>query len=277
MNRKALISTLSLLLVTILILVIFHYKKDSVDVEFKKPLFIAHASGGINGLTYLNSLEALNHNYLLGHRFFEVDFNWTADDKLVLIHDWKITYKRLFGINTEKAPTEEKFLSLKMNFKQTQLSLTQFSNWMETHPKAIVIADIKSGDNAKGLQQMLLAIKNPYQRIIPQIYHIKNYEKIKELGFAGHNIMYAMYRTMKLKDEIEFIKTHELFGISIQPQKPYFSKVVKEIGELKTPIYILTLNDLDKFNELKKKGVDGLVTDFLYLKASKILNQKPRI
>ncbi len=155
---------------------------------FEKPLFIAHASGGINGLTYLNSLEVLNYNYQLGHRYFEVDFNWTADGKLVLIHDWKFTYKRLFGIHTQIAPTKETFLNLKMNFEQTQLSLDQFAHWMETHPEAIVIADIKSGDNVKGLQQMLKAIKDPYQRIIPQIYRTKNYEKAKGLGFAGHRL-----------------------------------------------------------------------------------------
>jgi len=267
-----------LLWASILIIVSGYFlsnKSAGNKYRFEKPLFIAHASGGINGLTYLNSLEALNHNYQLGHRFFEVDFNWTADGKLVLIHDWKLSYKRLFGITTGQAPTEAEFLSLKMNFEQTQLSLTQFAKWMKAHPKAIVVADIKSGDNTKGLEQLLKAINNPYQRIIPQIYRIKNYEKIKNLGFAGHNIMYAMYRTMKLKDEIEFIKTHELFGISIQPPKPYFEKVLKEIGELDIPIYILTLNDLEEFNELKKKGVDGLVTDFLYLKDNEILTQRP--
>ncbi len=270
MKQKLLLAFVLLLIATT---VAVTYYQKSKSVVFDKPLFIAHASGGINGLTYLNSLEALNHNYQLGHRFFEVDFNWTADDKLVLIHDWKFSYKRLFGIKTQMAPTEEEFLKLKMNFEQTQLSLTQFAQWMESHPEATVIVDIKSGDNAKGLQQMLKQITNPYQRIIPQIYRTKNYEKIKHLGFSGHNIMYAMYRTMKLKDEIEFIKTHELFGISIQPPKPYFEKVLEEIGELDTPIYILTLNDLEEFNELKKKGVDGLVTDFLYLKDNEILTQ----
>ncbi len=271
MKHKVFLPLLTLLIALTIIVVLHLQNKE--PIKFDKPLFIAHASGGINGLTYLNSLEALNHNYQLGQRFFEVDFNWTADGQLVLIHDWKLSYKRLFDIKTQVAPTEEAFLKLKMNFGQTQLSLTQFAQWMETHPEAIVIADIKSGDNAKGLLKMLKVIKDPYQRIIPQIYRTKNYQKIKDLGFAGHNIMYTMYRTMKLKDEIEFIKTHELFGLSIQPQKPYFEKVLKEIGELEVPIYILTLNDLEQFNELKKKGVDGLVTDFLYLKDNEILTQ----
>ena len=85
--------------------------------------------------------------------------------------------------------------------------------------------------------------------------------------------MFAMYRTMKLKDEIAFIKNNNLFAISIQPQKPYFEEVLKELGHSKTKIYVLTSNDLIKFGELQKKGVDGLVTDFLYLENNKILVQ----
>jgi glycerophosphoryl diester phosphodiesterase len=69
------IISISLIFILVLFLV---YKKNfdtSPEIHFEKPILIAHASGGINGLTYLNSLEALNHNYALGHRFFEVDWS----------------------------------------------------------------------------------------------------------------------------------------------------------------------------------------------------------
>ena len=50
------------------------------------PKFIAHAGGGIGNLSYTNSRDALDTNYRHGHRFFELDLDWTKDDKLVLIN-----------------------------------------------------------------------------------------------------------------------------------------------------------------------------------------------
>lgn len=48
-----------------------------------KPLMIAHAGGGINGLSYSNSIEALDLNYDKGFRIFELDFSWTSEGQSV--------------------------------------------------------------------------------------------------------------------------------------------------------------------------------------------------
>jgi len=52
-------------------------------------ILISHAGGGLEEGNYSNSLEALDRAYADGLRYFEVDFSWTCDGKLVLIHDWK--------------------------------------------------------------------------------------------------------------------------------------------------------------------------------------------
>ena len=57
---------------------------------------VAHAGGGVDGDRYWNSVEALERNYAAGFRVFEVDFHWTRDRKLVLLHDWKQNFERLF-------------------------------------------------------------------------------------------------------------------------------------------------------------------------------------
>jgi len=57
------------------------YASDSVQPEYDYSWvsgacpYIAHACGGIDGATYTNSREAFIHNYELGHRIFEIDFN----------------------------------------------------------------------------------------------------------------------------------------------------------------------------------------------------------
>ena len=100
MKKINLINKLIPLAILMVIFSYFIFQEIKPKKHIYRPLFIAHASGGINGLTYLNSLETLNYNYELGHRYFEVDFSWTQDDELVLIHDWKLSYNRLFGNNT---------------------------------------------------------------------------------------------------------------------------------------------------------------------------------
>ena len=69
---------------------------------YSQPLMIAHAGGGINGINYSNSIEALNHNYAKGFRYFEMDFSWTSDNKLVCLHDWKKRFKLVFKQKTKK-------------------------------------------------------------------------------------------------------------------------------------------------------------------------------
>ena len=108
-----------------------------------QPPLIAHAGGGIKGLTYMNSLEAIEFNYALGHRYFELDFSWTSDDQLVLIHDWKKSYQRLFNSDTEEAPTEQAFSAMSMYKGHTQLSLKDLIIWLKNHPDANVLATSK--------------------------------------------------------------------------------------------------------------------------------------
>src|SRR5689334_12250244 len=71
------------------------------DKELTKNIasqdIVAHACGEYDGITYTNSLNALNANYNRGFRYFEIDFNYTSDGHIVLIHDWTGTGKKLFG------------------------------------------------------------------------------------------------------------------------------------------------------------------------------------
>jgi glycerophosphoryl diester phosphodiesterase len=243
----------------------FYYaiQSSSYKSPFTPPLFIAHASGGNNGLTYLNSLEALNHNYDLGIRYFEVDFSWTSDSELVLIHDWKQSYKRLFNNTSQKAPSEIEFLQMTMNFDQTQLSLKQFSGWMKSHPDAVLITDIKR-HNIKGLKKVLKIIEDPFTRIIPQVYHPINYQRIKDLGF--NDILFTMYKTKLPFDElVHFIKNNNFFALSIRKKNKHFTRILNAFGDSNLLIYYLVVNKIDEFNKFKSMGIDGGVTDYLYL------------
>lgn len=70
-----------------------HYTKAKKKEWLKdSPRLVAHAGGAIRekeyNTFYTNSLEALQQNYSLGHRLFEMDFYLTSDKKLAAVHDW---------------------------------------------------------------------------------------------------------------------------------------------------------------------------------------------
>ncbi len=70
-----------------------HYTENKKKNWLKdSPRLVAHAGGTIRekeyNTFYTNSLEALQQNYGLGHRLFEMDFYLTSDRKLAAVHDW---------------------------------------------------------------------------------------------------------------------------------------------------------------------------------------------
>ena len=71
----------------------FPTQKETITIV---PKTIAHAAGEIRGLAYSNSLEALDSSYGRGYRHMEMDFSWTTDGNLVLLHDWNLA-SEMFG------------------------------------------------------------------------------------------------------------------------------------------------------------------------------------
>jgi glycerophosphoryl diester phosphodiesterase len=57
------------------------------------PIYIAHALGEINHLTYTNSKAAFKNNVSPGFSYFEADINLTKDNNTVLYHHKKPSSK----------------------------------------------------------------------------------------------------------------------------------------------------------------------------------------
>jgi len=98
--------------------------------------FIAHALGGIEGFAYTNSKEAFIKNYAAGHRVFEVDMIFTADERLVCSHDWN-TYG--------SPPNHLEFLNTKIQGKFTPLALMDVLVLLCDYPDAYLVTDTKTG------------------------------------------------------------------------------------------------------------------------------------
>lgn len=246
-----------------------HITANLIKSEFQKPakpLLIAHAGGGYKNQGYLNSLEALNVNYALGHRYFEVDLNWTSDNELVAIHDWDGTFRRLFSkADHAVVPDLKTFMGLAMMGNQTQVSLTMLNQWLIDHPEAYIVTDIKE-NNVAALTKVKAQLGDNYQRFIPQIYEAEEYTTLRKLGYQ--NIIFTLYVTHASTAEIIYsIQNLNLFAVTISPYRGDFQQVVNSSKQAGKYVYVHTFNELSDFTKYNDLGVDGLYTDYLYPKA----------
>lgn len=139
-------------------------RPDSGGFPGGVPRRVAHAGGAACGLTYANSREALDTAYARGFRHIELDFSWTSDGDLVLLHDWE--FAKAFLGTDGKPLAAAAFRSLRMPCGMTPMALDGLADWSEAHPDAFIITDIKE-DNLAGLA--LLARRHPSMvaRVIP--------------------------------------------------------------------------------------------------------------
>jgi glycerophosphoryl diester phosphodiesterase len=224
------------------------------------PKFIAHAAGGVSGTTYTNAQEALDEHYSQGQRFFEIDFSWTKDGRLALIHDWKQTYRRLFG-GDGSPPALEEFLAADMLRGLTQLSIDGLAEWLESHPDAFIITDVKNR-NLAALARLNDRYARYCPRIIPQIYNRDEYEPVKALGFS--RIIFTLYRSNASDKEIlAFVADQPVFAVAMPAKRAIESNLALLLRGQGVIVYAHTVNDPKLVDHLGERGVHGVYTDFL--------------
>ncbi len=208
-------------------------------------IYIAHAGGGFQGKTYLNTLEAINNSVNLGVNFIELDFQYTIDSVVVLAHD-VVTVG------------EKEFLSDRT--MGTHLNLDQLLNWLKDK-KVTLITDIKA-NNLIILKIISQRYPELMTRIIPQVYFISEIDEVKMLGFD--RIIFTNYRAaypnMIIK---QLADCHTLFAITL----PYginfkLFRFSYDIKSLSTPILLHTINDPEIIDKCIDMGVNGVYTDF---------------
>ncbi len=233
--------------------------ENCAGVEF--PIVIAHAGGAVRRQTYSNSLEALDFNYSRGCRFFELDLEWTSDGELVLLHDWNANASRIFGNDFGGSwHDREAFLAARRLDGLTSLDLEVLVSWLEEHPDAVVVTDVK-WDNIKALKKMRSTVPGAEQRLVPQIYQFDQYPRVRELGFR--EIILTLYDITATDAEVvDFARTVELSAIAM-PVTRAFGGLPSVLAEMGVPAVVHTVNSRHNARRLAELGVDGIFTDYL--------------
>lgn len=223
----------------------------------KPPALIAHAGGGIKGFSYTNSLEALNQSFANGFSFFEIDFEKTADNQIVLLHDWDYSITHFFHASSS-IYTFAEFKKLQLqNGQLTQLSLSELVTWLENHPNTYIITDFK-----RSPVTMLKKISRLYpelrSRLIPQIYLFSQYKQIQALGFK--NIIMTLYASHYNDQEVvRFAKINPLWAVAMTSERAK-SQLPKKLQATGVFTYAHLVNSKKEQAALAKNNINGFYT-----------------
>ena len=187
--------------------------------------FIAHAGGAIDGITYTNSLEAMDLSYSKGCRLFELDLVYSTDGKIVANHD-------------PLERTEASFMSKLRCDKYSPMNMESINLWFQNHPDAILVTD-KINDPERIFEEFLFP-----NRVIMELFTWKAVDKAIELGIKP-----------MVSENLIFEKSDD---------KKHFKKIEKKLLKKKIKYICMSRYGRIKDNEdilkrWKKKGIKNYV------------------
>jgi glycerophosphoryl diester phosphodiesterase family protein len=184
---------------------------------------VAHAGGAVHGRTYTNSREALDQSYARGFRVFELDFHWTSDDRLVLIHDWNDIGKTF---NTHaKVMSYAEFVTSRRWDGLHQLTFEDLQSWLRLHTDAFIVTDTKD-DNVRLLNYFYRNAPQIAPQLIVQIYRLSELQAARPL--RPRAIWLTMYKNSYPSWALARIVSVDAFVIPVSQYKRYEDTALME-------------------------------------------------
>lgn len=219
---------------------------------------VAHAGGGYEGLVYTNSIQALDAN---ANKFdlFEIDLSFTSDDKLVCIHDWGVSAELAFGRKFDPPPTLHQFNALVSKSAQYKnCTLDTLVVWLRAHPGKRLVTDVKA-DNLRALKVIVKMYPGINKRVIPQIYHPREYSEVKKMGFD--DVILTLYRwDANMPYVVLRALFIDLYAVTMPIERAYFARYFRKLG---IPTYVHTINSAEGLNIMRIFGATEIYTDWL--------------
>jgi len=228
---------------------------------------IAHALGGIGGVTYSNSREAFELWYGRGRRWFEADLALTADRQLVCFHSGVELLLRLES--AVGSATLERFLSWRVAGTYTPLSLRGLLELLRDRPDAFVFLDpgMLTPAIVEGLHAAVDAVGPKVRRqLLVEFYAPEDLAALRESevrrGRFGAVVL-ATYQWGPSEEELVRLVTAERIPVVVLGSASASRALVERLHGAGARVVLHTVNDPALARAWLAAGVDGLMTDFL--------------
>ena len=231
------------------------------------PERIAHACGGYNNCIYNNCEDALLHNIGLGFEWFEIDFIY-KDNELVTDagRSAEITGDDR-SCSYYSAKDEGKASSLVLK-NTSAMTLVDLARVMCLYPKIRIVVDNKEESrNMESMSTLFDALPDAAERVLPQIFQPEEFQVCAALGFK--HVIWTLYNYKGSDEEVisELKKMMNLeeggsIGYVTMPQTRAMTQLSKDVNKLNIPILAHTINDQGEIDDLRRKGVSEVYTDW---------------
>lgn len=260
---------------------------DVKDIEFSQhqwteefPNLIAHAGGTYRekayNTFYTNSLEALQQNYSMGHRVFEMDFYLTSDGKMAAVHDWdQFGYMNGVALSSDEWKNFQTFGSPVTDSRFTTMLIGDVLDQMLINKDMYLVTDTKSFEVSE--EEVIHQFTEIYNeamkrspellsRIIPQIYNQTMYTTLKKV-YDFSNVIYTLYVSPDSPEQvIEFVANNPSIKVVTIPlnHAGYFNpEFFNNLHALDKKIYTHTIHTYDELTKYSALGIDGFYTGLL--------------
>lgn len=233
---------------------------ESLSLEYKIiKTGIIHGAGEVEGFYKTNSLEAIQKSISEGGRIIEIDFNFTRDDELVCIHDWRTYYSQdIIPLSLDE------FNNRRILNKFTPMDIELLVNVLKYNPGVYIVTDIKD-DNIKALNLIASRYPEIINRIIPQAYNRLEVSIIRDLGYK--NIILTFYKmpydeVIRTSNFIDFAKENSLLALTFSYELAS-ENYISRLKESNVLLLIHTISTKEEQSMYRSLGVDGFYTDYV--------------
>ncbi|WP_146442520.1 glycerophosphodiester phosphodiesterase family protein [Vibrio kanaloae] len=217
---------------------------------------IAHAGGGINGLKYTNSLEAMEQSIEHGFKMIELDLLISSDGRIVAVHDWKSFHEMTNSNNTGSISYKE-FESKTIYDKYKTLNISTAIDILDENDVVLVTDKIKN-----------IALLSKYiidkDKSIIEVFSIDKYNEAIELGFNNVALNIDLNTPFILEwIDLNKIKAVTYRGDNLDSLGSEYKKAI-ELSNMGVSSMIYSTNDLD-LDGIKASGIGNfaLYVDFV--------------
>ncbi|MFS1421226.1 glycerophosphodiester phosphodiesterase family protein [Vibrio splendidus] len=217
---------------------------------------IAHAGGGINGLKYTNSLEAMEQSIEHGFKMVELDLLISSDGRIVAVHDWKSFHEMTNSNNTGSISYKE-FESKIIYDKYKTLNISTAIDILDENDVVLVTDKIKN-----------IALLSKYiidkDKSIIEVFSTDKYNEAIELGFNNVALNIDLNTPFILEwIDLNKIKAVTYRGDNLGSLGSEYKKAI-ELSNMGVSSMIYSTNDLD-LDGIKASGIGNfaLYVDFV--------------
>lgn len=230
------------------------------DAWYQENRIVYHAGGGIEGITYTNSREAVEENLPKGN-VLELDFFYTSDQHLVCIHSWD------YITGSQEPMTAEEYRNYKIYGKYTTMDASDVVELMKNNPELYVIIDTKEADSVSVIRELINLAgdrTDVVDRYIIQLYDRGIKAQLMEIyPFAQDNFLFTCYKYGDNSAQILQICMEEEISVVTVGHNIWSADIIELFTGKGILIFEHTINRPDIMKNALERGVYGIYTDFL--------------